>query len=224
LEKYTLPPGLKKGPAMWARISKAVPFKMNKMDDFYANLGFGKIIPNKRLMEKMFPEMDLAAKKESLLGRVVTKVKKKPETVILVKKEKGASTKLAKCCHPIKGEPITGYITSGKGITVHSLRCPLVMKEILDPQRMVEASWDKAIKGVYSGKLLIIGEDSPGVLAKLTSVIAQQKGNITKAEVVTFLDKKGQIKLTINIRDAEHLQNIMEKISEIEEIFSVERV
>jgi GTP pyrophosphokinase len=224
LGKYTLPPGVKKGPAMWTRISQAVPFKMKKMDDFYALLGFGKIVPNKRLMEKIFPEMDLAVKKESLLGRVVTKVKKKPEAVILVKNEKTASTKLAKCCNPIKGEPITGYMTSGKGITVHSLRCPLVTKEILDPQRMVEASWDKAIKGVYLGKLLIKGEDSPGVLARLTTVIAQQEGNITKAEVVTFPDKKGQIKFSLNIRDVEHLEKIIEKISAIKEIFSVERV
>ena len=224
LEKYTLPPGVRKGPAMWTRISQAVPFKMEKIDDFYALLGFGKVVSNKRLMEKIFPEMDLTAKKESLLGRVVTKVKKKPETVVLVKNEKGASTKLAKCCNPIKGESITGYMTSGKGITVHSLRCPLVTKEILDPQRMIEASWDKAIKGVFSGKLLIKGEDSPGVLARLTTMIAQQKGNITKAEVITFPDKKAQIKLTLNILDIEHLENIIEKISGIKEIFSVERV
>jgi len=224
LEKYTLPPGVKKSAAMSTRISQAVPYKIKKMDDFYFLLGSGKVVSNTRLMEKIFPEMDLTAKKESLLGRVVTKVKKKPETVILVTDEKGASTKLAKCCNPIKGEPITGYMTSGKGITVHSLRCPLITKELLDPQRMVEASWDKAIKGVYTGKLLIKGEDSPGVLAKLTMVIAQQKGNITKAEVVTFLDRKGQIKLTLNILDIEHFEKIIEEISGIKEIFSVERV
>jgi GTP pyrophosphokinase len=197
---------------------------MRKMDDFYALLGSGKIVFNKRLMEKIFPEIELAAKKGSLLGRVVTKVRKKPETAILVGEKKAASIKLAKCCNPIKGEPVTGYMTSGKGITVHSLRCPLVTKEILDPQRMVEAAWDKTIKGIYSGKLLIKGEDSPGVLAKLTAVIAQQKGNITKAEVVTFPDKKGQIKLTMNISDIAHLEKIVEKISEIKEIFSVERI
>jgi GTP pyrophosphokinase len=168
--------------------------------------------------------VDLAAKKESLLGRVVTKVKKKPETIILVTNAEGASAKLAKCCNPIKGEPITGYMTSGKGITIHSLKCPLVTKELLDPQRMVEADWDKAIRGIYKGKLLIKGEDSPGVLAKLTTAIAQHKGNITKAEVVTFPDRRGQIKLTLNIRDIEHLDNIIEKISGIKEIFSVERV
>jgi len=224
LEKYSLPPGMKKSSAMLKRISQTVPFKIKKIYDFYALLGSGKVVSNTRLIEKIFPEMDLAAKKESLFGRVVTKVKKKPEAVVFVTNAKGTSTKLAKCCNPIKGEPITGYMTSGKGITVHSLRCPLITKELLDPQRMVEASWDKAIKGVYTGKLLIRGEDSPGVLAKLTTVIAQQKGNITKAEVVTFPDRKGQIKLTLNIQDIEHLNKIIEKISGIEEIFSVERV
>ncbi len=89
---------------------------------------------------------------------------------------------------------------------------------------MVDAAWDKAIKGVYLGKLLIKGEDSPGVLARLTTVIAAQKGNITKAEVLTFPDKKGQIKLSINIRDIQHLEDIVAKISAIKEIISVERV
>jgi GTP pyrophosphokinase len=224
LEKYALPAGIKKPSAMWSRISLAVPFKMKMMDDFYALLGSGKVVSNKRMMEKIFPETDLSAKKESLLGRVVTKVKKRPESVIRVKEEKGATTKLAKCCNPIKGESITGYMTSGKGITVHSLRCPLVTKEVLDPQRLVEAAWDKTIKGDFFGKLLIKGEDSPGVLAKLTTVIAEQKGNISKAEVVTFPDKKGQIKLTVHIRDIEHLENIVAKISRIKEIFSVERL
>ena len=224
MEKYALPTGMRKASAIMTRISQVIPFKIKKADDFYALLGSGKIVSNKRLMEKIFPEIDLATRKESLLGKVVTKVMKKPETVILVKDEKGASIKLAKCCNPIKGEPITGYMTSGKGITVHSLRCPLVTKEILDSQRMVEAAWDKSIKGVYSGKLLIKGEDSPGVLAKLTAVIAKEKGNITKAEVVTFPDKKGQIKLTMNIKDIAHLEKIVEKIAGIEEIFSVERV
>jgi GTP pyrophosphokinase len=224
LEKYALPAGKRKATSMLSRISQAIPFKIKKMDDFYALLGSGKVVSTKRLMEKIFPEIDLAAKKGSLIGRVVTKVRKKPETAILVRDEKGASIKLAKCCNPIKGEPITGYMTSGKGITVHSLRCSLVTKEILDPQRMVDAAWDKSIRGVYSGKLLIKGEDSPGVLAKLTALIAQEKGNITKAEVVTFPDKKGQIKLTVNIKDIAHLEIIVEKISGIKEIFTVERV
>ena len=75
LERYALPAGEKKASTMWRRLSKAVPFKMKKMDDFYALLGSGKVVANRRLIERIFPELDLTAKKESLIGRVVTKVK-----------------------------------------------------------------------------------------------------------------------------------------------------
>ena len=175
-------------------------------------------------MEKIFATKKVALKKETLLKKVVTKVTKKPRPAIKVQDSEGTILSLAKCCSPIKGEPIIGYITAGKGITVHSLRCPLVSKEILDSQRMVEVLWDESTSGPFKGRLLIKGDDSPGVLAKLTSVIAQSDGNITKAEVATFADKKAQIKLSLTIRDINHLETIMKKISKIKEISSIERV
>jgi GTP pyrophosphokinase len=222
--RYSLPPEVKKGKALISHISRGTHRHIKKLDDFYAQVGSGKIILNKKLMEKIFPEVDLSKTKETIIKKVVTRVAKKPRTVIQVTGKDTSHLKLAKCCYPIKGESIIGYITSGKGITIHSTRCPLVAKEILDPQRIVEASWDKAIKGTYQGRLLIKAQDTPGVLAKLTSVIAQQKGNITKAEVITFPDKKAQIKLTLNIDDIEHLERIMGRIEKIKELFSVDRV
>jgi GTP pyrophosphokinase len=175
-------------------------------------------------MEKIFPKEKLEDKKETILKKVVSKVSKKPTPIIEVKGTDERLVNLAKCCSPIKGEPIIGYITSGKGITVHSLRCPLIKKEVLDPQRMVEVSWDASAEGAYQARLLIKSQDSPGVLASLTSVIAQLGGNITKAQVDTFSDKKAQIKLSLIIQDIHLLDGIMKKISEIKEIFSVKRV
>ena len=154
----------------------------------------------------------------------MTKVAPRAKSEIGVRDVEGHQVKLAKCCSPIRGEPIIGYITSGKGITVHSLRCSLITKEILDNQRMVEVFWDETTKGLYKGKFLIKSEDSPGVLAKLTSVIAQLEGNITKAEVNTSADKKAQIKLVLTIRDLKHLENIKKKVLGIKEILSVERI
>ena len=114
-------------------------------------------------------------------------------------------------------------MTSGKGLTIHSLRCPKVKKEILDENRQVEVRWDKNSTGFYAATLLIKGNDSPGVLAQLTSIIAQQGGNISKAEVKTSADKKAQIKLTLLIKDIKHLQEIMSKTEKIKEISTVER-
>jgi len=223
LSRISLPPEVKKGRALLDHISRGTHLHIKRLDDFYAMVGSGKIVLSKKLLEKIFPEMDSAKRKDTIIKKVVTKVTKKPATVVQVTGENSSHFKLAKCCFPIKGESIIGYITSGKGITIHSTRCPLVAKEILDPERVVEASWDKASKGTYRGRLRITAQDTPGVLAKLTSFIAQEKGNITKAEVITFPDKKALVKLTLHIDNIEHLEKIMGRISKLKEIFSVDR-
>jgi guanosine-3',5'-bis(diphosphate) 3'-pyrophosphohydrolase len=223
VKKYTVPSEELGEENLLSRLSKAAPFRVKKIEDFYALIGFGKIIITKKLIEKIFTAEEIAPKKETLLKKMMTKVAKKSKQELHVQETDGTVLSLAKCCSPIKGEPIIGYITTGKGITVHSLRCPLVSKEVLDNQRMVEVSWDKSLGGVFKGNLLIKSIDTPGVLAKLTSVIAQTGGNITKAEVVTFPDQKAQIKLVLIIRDIDHLENIMKKIKGIKEISSVRR-
>ena len=224
IKNYKLPPEWLKVENLSKNLSKLANFRINKTEDFYALIGFGKIILNKKFMEKLLPLEKTSKKKETLLKKVITKVAKKPKSEIQIKDGEGYMLNLAKCCSPIRGEPITGYITSGKGITVHSLRCPRVTREILDSERMVEVSWDASSGGSFKGKLLIKGEDSPGVLANLTATIAQLEGNITKADVVTFADKKARIKITLIIRDIKHLETIMKKISAIKEISYVERI
>lgn len=224
IKNYKLPPEWLKVENLSKNLSKLANFRINKTEDFYALIGFGKIILNKKFMEKLLPLEKTSKKKETLLKKVITKVAKKPKSEIQIKDGEGYMLNLAKCCSPIRGEPITGYITSGKGITVHSLRCPRVIREILDSERMVEVSWDDSSGGSFKGKLLIKGEDSPGVLANLTATIAQLEGNITKADVVTFADKKARIKITLIIRDIKHLETIMKKISAIKEISYVERI
>ena len=207
-----------------ARVSKATPFRTRNMDSFYTLIGSGKIILNKKFMEKLFQKEPLTDRKETILKKVVSKVSKKSKLIIQVRDADEHLVNLARCCAPIKGEPIIGYITSGKGVTVHAQRCPMVKKDLLDPDRMVDVSWAPSVADdFYQGRLLIKGQDSPGVLAKLTAAIAGLEGNITKAQVNTFADKKAQIKLSLSIRDIDHLDQIIKKISDIKEIFFVER-
>ncbi len=223
LEKHAYAPEDYSEDDIISRLSRITTFRVKKIEDFYSLIGFGKLVLNKKLMETIFPPQEFEQKKETLLRKVVTKVTKKPKPEIQIKETEGATLSLAKCCAPIKGEPIIGYITAGKGITIHSLRCPLVTKEILDSQRMVDIYWDESLEGPFRGNLLIKSEDSPGVLAKLTSVIAQSGGNISKADVTTSADKKARIKLSLSIRDIDHLESIMKKISGIKEVSSVVR-
>lgn len=224
LSKYKLPVAKLKDEYILAHLKEETSFRIKNLDEFYAYIGVGKIILNRKLMEKLFPDETLAQKKQPLLKKVVTRVTKRPTSAIQVKDIETSIINLAKCCSPIRGEPIVGYITSGKGVTVHSLRCPLIKREVLASDRMVEVLWDESTKGMYKASLNIKGEDSPGVLANLTAAIAQLEGNITKATINTTHDKKGHVRLTLDIRDIKHLNSIIKKISGIKEISSVERV
>jgi len=224
LNKHRYPSGSLKKMPLLKKLTQGTNYTIKTMEDFFVLVGSGKIILNKNLMAKLFPEGDLAKKKETLFKKVATKVVSKPKSFIHIKRGEGRLVKMAKCCSPIKGESIVGYITSGKGLTIHSLRCPLVKKEALDNQRIVDVIWEGLPKETYKGRLLIKGKDSPGVLAKLTSVIAQSGGNITKVDVATFSNKKAQIKITLSIRDIKHLMSIVKKIAGIKEIYTVERI
>ncbi len=224
IKKYTVPSQAKKEKRLLEKVSKATPYRIQNIESFYALIGSGKIILNKKFIEKLFYSEKLSDKKETILKKVVSRVSKKPKSLIEVKDADEPLVNLAKCCAPIKGESIIGYITSGKGVTVHAQRCPMVKRELLDPQRMVDVSWSpSAAATLYQGRLLIKGQDSPGVLAKLTASIADLGGNITKAQVNTFSDKKAKITLSLTIRDIDHFDRIIKKISGIKEISFVER-
>ncbi len=217
-------PDIIKSESFIQKISKETHFRLKKPDDFYLLLGTGKLMLDGKLKGKLFGEKLPSLRRAPLLKKVVTRITGRPKTEIRVKEGGAGLVNIARCCQPIKGEPIVGYMTSGKGISVHAIRCPYVSKNILDRQRLVDVSWDADAQGPYKGRLLIKSEDAPGVLAKLTSVIAQLEGNITKAEVNTSADNKAQVKLTLEVQDIQHLSTIMKKILAIREIISLERI
>jgi Guanosine polyphosphate pyrophosphohydrolases/synthetases len=148
---------------------------------------------------------------------------KQAPSSLVIKNLEEQMISLAGCCSPIKGEPVVGYLTSGKGLTVHAQRCYLVAKEILDGQRLIEVSWDPAFTGNFKSRLLIRSHDSPGVLARVAAAVAELKGNISWAEVNTTQDGQASICLEIKIADLQHLEKIREKISRLKDIQSVER-
>jgi GTP pyrophosphokinase len=214
LRKYTLPPGFPQADGLLRRLGQAVSFQISTLEDFYGLVGLGKVMVNRKFLEKISPA-GLEAKKKGV---------QQPDSEIEVKGRNDELVHLAQCCSPIKGEPIIGYITSGRGVTVHALRCPFIAKEILTPERMVDVAWGGVAQDNFKAGLVVQAADIPGLLAKVASAISGLGGNITKAEVETFADKKAQIKLNLNIRDIKHLEAIMKDISKLEGIRLVERL
>ncbi len=130
---------------------------------------------------------------------------------------------LARCCNPIRGEPIVGYITRGRGVTVHSERCPNLEKLLYDPERRIEVDWESDDASRFEVRITVFSEDRPGMLAKITSVIADAKSNIKNVEAKTFEDRRGEITLILDIADLAHLEKILDKVKGIEGVYHVER-
>jgi len=223
-KKYRFSPELRSDKALTEKISRELRVRINSLEDFYLMVGLGKVVVDKRFMEKITAIPSEAPGQTGLLKTVVNRITGKAAASGLVIKDlEDQMINLARCCMPIKGEPVIGYLTSGKGLTVHAQRCYLITKEILDSHRLVEVSWDQNYQGTFKARLLIKSQDSPGVLARVAAAIAELKGNISRAEVNTAADRTAAISLEITISDLPHLETIINKISQLKEIYSVER-
>jgi GTP pyrophosphokinase len=129
----------------------------------------------------------------------------------------------AKCCNPIMGEPIVGYITRGKGVSVHSQNCPNVVNLMYDPERRIAVEWEKGAEGAYEVRIAVEVEDRPGLLAAITAVVAALNTDIRNAEARTFDDHTASIELTLRIQDLKHLEKIVKSIRGLSGVIDVER-
>jgi GTP diphosphokinase / guanosine-3',5'-bis(diphosphate) 3'-diphosphatase len=192
------------------------------VDDFYAAVGYGKIAP-RALIEKLDPQAKPHETSEGPIAHAVKKALGMSGKKVTVRGLDDALISLARCCNPIRGERIVGYITRGRGVTVHSERCPNLEKLLYDPERRIEVDWESDDASRFEVRITVFSEDRPGMLAKITSVIADAKSNIKNVEAKTFEDRRGEISLILDIADVSHLEVILEKVKGIEGVYHVER-
>jgi GTP diphosphokinase / guanosine-3',5'-bis(diphosphate) 3'-diphosphatase len=222
VRKYAVPAPLRRGEELARRLAAALGPRAPSTDEFYRQVGQGRIVVDAKLVEAVFGPV--GPRRAGLIGKAASLIVPGRGPAVVIKDIDGQAIKLAKCCAPIKGEPVVGYMTAGRGLTVHSLRCPRVAKEILDTGRLVEVAWDDAFSGTFKARLLVKSEDTPGVLAKVAAAVADLEGDISKAEAATAVEGRARITLDIRIRDIRHLEAIARRISGLREILSVDRV
>ena len=196
-------------------------YGLAKLDDLYADIGYGKISP-KSIVERFVP----AADKEKPVGAFQQAVRKilpfGSSPSIKVKGHDDLMTYLAKCCNPIPGEGIIGYVTRGKGIAVHSASCPNVKNLMFNPDREISVEWADQSATSFLIDLEILLEDRQGMLARVVSSIANLKTNIKNIEARTA-EGRGAIDLTVEIADLKHLEKVIRSISGIDGVLHVER-
>lgn len=208
----------------------AASFRLDGEEALYASVGYGGVTLNgvmSKLVELYKKEQKLTVTKDlsQLLAELKPRRSKaKASHGILVKGEEGIMVKLARCCNPIPGDPVIGYITRGSGISVHRTDCPNVLSNNLDEQRrLIEVSWDITTDAVYKVNIVINASDRPGMMADIMQVTSEAKLNINALNCRTDKHKNAYITMGLDISNLEQLDNIMNKIKRMKGVYSVER-
>jgi len=197
-------------------------------DDLFALIGYGTLSA-KQLLGKLVPAERLKEKPPD--GMVVSVVKRAfggGEEKIKVRGSDDVLVFRAKCCNPIRGEKIVGYITRGKGVSVHSATCPNVVNLLYDPERKIEVEWDKTsgaeAAAPYTVKLTMEVEDRKGVLAAVSAKIADINTNIKDLEARTGDENQhARIDVTVEISDVQHLDRVIKSLKAVNGVLDVER-
>jgi GTP pyrophosphokinase len=130
--------------------------------------------------------------------------------------------RFAKCCNPVPGDSVVGFITRGRGISVHSQKCTKIFES--DPNRLVDIEWDLSRKSKRKVKVKVVSEDRSGLLADMSSAIKETNANINTAHIGTTKDQKAMCLFSISIEDVNQLREIISKLQAIQGVISVERV
>jgi GTP pyrophosphokinase len=196
-----------------------------KAEDLYVKLGFGKTTIS-QVMARLLPEEQLA-QPPAPPGKIRQAIERwlpgGGPGPIMVRGHGDLLAFPAKCCRPVPGEEIVGYITRGRGVSVHSVDCPNVRNLLYNPEREIEVEWAASDKGFYPISLLIETEDRPGMLAKLTEAIARLDTNIRQIEADTERPGRGNIEVVIEVTNRTHLERIRQAIRNLPGVLEVTR-
>lgn len=220
----------------WKEIAKnerlndiAKKFNLSSEDDMFAALGFGGVTPHgvmTKLIEAYKKELKSTVPPD--LSQMLTQLKpkntkSKASHGILVEGESGVLVRLARCCNPVPGDAIVGYITKGRGVSVHQAACSNILNHPEEYERMVEVAWDINIDNTYKVTVEILCMDRPGMLTNVMMVPSESKTNISSVNARVHKNKTATITLVLEIKSLSQLELIMTKMRRIKDVFSVYR-
>jgi guanosine-3',5'-bis(diphosphate) 3'-pyrophosphohydrolase len=206
-------------------------YGLSKVEDLYASLGYGKFSA-RQVLQKSAPEQ---VTEEPAPPPVVEpapaqgKDYRQPDGdgVIKVHGVDDVMVYRAKCCNPIKGEGIVGYVTRGKGIAVHSRTCPNVQNLMYDSERKIEVDWARNASDSFPVRIVVHTDDRPGLLHQLTSVLSNENTNVRSLEAKTDVNGNNDaalVEMTVDVRDKKQLEKLCSAMRRISGVRDVERL
>jgi GTP diphosphokinase / guanosine-3',5'-bis(diphosphate) 3'-diphosphatase len=215
-----------------ARIQKndlervAAEYGMGKVEDLYAALGYGKFSA-RQVLQKSVPEQVVEEPPAPPVHESPAPgPRRDDDSVIKVHGLDDVMVYRAKCCNPIKGDAIVGYVTRGKGIAVHSRACPNVQNLIYDSERKIEVEWERNLTDTFPVRIIVKTDDRPGLLHQLTSILANENTNVRSLEARTDFSSDNDaasIEMTVDVRDKKQLEKLCSAMRRISGVRDVER-
>jgi GTP pyrophosphokinase len=203
----------------------ATDFSFQTVDDLIAAIGYGRITAN-QVIGKVVPQETLdqreEIREEGVLKSLIHKVTRKPKDALLIKGVDNVMVRYAGCCNPLPGDRVVGYITRGRGVTIHAADCQNALDE--DPNRKVDVEWDSTKEYNYPVRIRVDCEDKKGLLAEISNSISSQEANITNARVDTTGDKRAVCTFEMEIQDLNHLKKVIKALERVKGVNRVERV
>ena len=202
-------------------VAKELSF--HSAEDLVARIGLGTVSA-KQVIARLKPRLGIKDEKQSgIVSKMVDRMKRRKRGLgIRVKGVSDMLVRFGDCCHPVPGEKVIGFITRGRGITIHHQKCRHVVDA--DQERMVEVSWEPSAEDIFLAKLRVLSEERKGVLADISSIMTQKDANIVQADVKTTTDKKGIAVFIIEVKNYKQLQEIMGAIKKVKNVIIVERL
>ena len=202
-------------------------YKFKTLDDMYASVGFGGISAGKiisRILEeyrKTHKEENIEKKIEELVERKQTS--KPSKSGVVVKGIDNCLVKLSKCCNPLPGDKIVGYITKGRGVSVHRADCVNVKQLVSDENRMIDVYWYKETKSKYNVDIEVYANDRKGLLADIIQKLDGVKASIVEISSKVTKERTVLTEITIEIENLEELNKVIKVLKTVDSVFDVKR-
>jgi guanosine-3',5'-bis(diphosphate) 3'-pyrophosphohydrolase len=200
----------------------AEDFKFHTIDDFLAAVGYGDVSARGVVLRYSDRESPDQASETTVLGIPLTSAAPTSNGHVRVHGMTDMLTTLAQCCKPLAGDTIRGYITRGKGVTVHRADCVNV-RNAADPDRIVEVEWERGNDQVYPVSIKIEGWDRTGLLRDIAAVIAESKINLSGADVQVYDDRTAVISTIVEIANLTQLSRLLERLEGVRDVHTVAR-
>ena len=204
-------------------------YKYSTLDDCYAAIGFGAISPVKiitRLLEeykKENKELELEQKIEELKQVKLDSKPRSSKNGVIVKGIENCLVKLSKCCNPLPGDEIIGYITKGRGVSIHRSDCVNCRNLISNDQRLIDVSWEKTVNASYITDLTLFANDRNGLLADITVALNETKATLVSMNAKTTQNRVAIITLGVEVDGVEKLTKILKALRKVDSVYDVHR-